>query len=93
MTAPMTEQLQWRKPNDWLLIGSSRTGRDVYEIRRELDYRQHPAVRWKYLPKRIADGYEIPGDFHTDSTLARAACENDLKQPQPSAASGDDHGR
>lgn len=85
MTTPMTPQLQWRKANDWLLIGAYNHV-DVYNIKRELDYRQHPAVRWKYLPKRIADGYEIPGDFHTDSTLARAACETDLQQLQQAAA-------
>lgn len=77
----MTSQLTWRKANDWLLIGSSRTSRDVYEIRRQLDYDQHPAVRWRYLPKCIADDRAIPGTFH-DSTLARAACETDLQQPQ-----------
>lgn len=81
----MTSQLTWRKANDWLLIGSSRTSRDVYEIRRQLDYDQHPAVRWRYLPKCIADDRAIPGTFH-DSTLARAACETDLQQPQRDAA-------
>lgn len=84
----MTDQLQWLKPDDWTL--TSKCGR--YTIKRELDYSDHPACRWKYLPKHVADGRAIAGTFH-DSKLARAACEDDLQQQRQSAASGDDHGR
>lgn len=76
----MTDQLQFRKTNDWTLTGSVR-GRDLYEVRRQLNYDKHPASSYDYLPRCLADPDRVIGaSTYTDSKLARLACQDDLDQ-------------
>ena len=81
MTTPMTNQLEWFRKDDW--TEATRCGR--YEIKRRLNYDQHPATGYEYLPKSAANCIVGAGPCKT-SELARAACQDDLQQLQQAAA-------